>query len=234
MIAHGLSRLLEQMRQYFRWMMGVCFGLICTGILSGVNPAQASELQAIAQVRQNPPTTVVTIQGQVTVPSGAFASGTGDPGFAIQDATAGIYVSTAEDWGVVLEQVVQITGAVHDDGHGLLVLEPTSQRSLQPIAQTIHITPHSVETGAVGENTEGELVILKGAIAKPLRRDPPYGVGIMLDDGSGPVQVFINQTTEISVPDLVMGQELQVQGFSGQYEQFIEVSPRVASDIEIL
>lgn len=217
------------MRQHLGWMVGIWIALLC----GGVDSAQAVELQAIAHIRQDPPTTIVTVQGNVTVPSGAFASGTGDRGFAIQDTTAGIYISTVEDWGVELGQAVQVTGAVHDDGHGLLVLEPTSRQSWHAIERTLQLTPHSVNTGEVGETTEGELVQLTGAIVEPLRRDPPYGVGIMLNDGSGPVQVFINQTTEIPVPDLAMGQSLQVQGFSGQYEQFIEVSPRVAADLAI-
>jgi hypothetical protein len=38
--------------------------------------------------------TVTTIKGTVTVPSGAFASSTYDQGFAIQDKTGGIYIST--------------------------------------------------------------------------------------------------------------------------------------------
>ena len=40
-----------------------------------------------------PLNTVVTIEGTVTTPSGVFASSYADQGFAIQDRTAGIFVS---------------------------------------------------------------------------------------------------------------------------------------------
>ena len=44
----------------------------------------------IAEARSLPLGTVVTIDGVVTVPSGAFSSSTFDQGFAIQDRTGGI------------------------------------------------------------------------------------------------------------------------------------------------
>lgn len=211
------------------WIVGLC--LVC---ILGISPVQAAPITAIAEVRQHPPVAPVTIQGQVTVPSGAFASGTGDRGFALQDATGGIYVSTPDDWQIGLEQSIQVTGMVGDDGHGLLVLKPQRRNAVHWLDTIESPEPHWVSTGQVGEATEGELVQLMGAIVAPLRRDPPYGVGIMIDDGSGPVQVFINETTGITIPDWQLGQRLQVQGFSGQYEQYIEVSPRVREDIALL
>lgn len=52
---------------------------------------------SIADARNKPLGTVVTVEGSVTVPSASFTSSTFDQGFAIQDATAGIYVSTTFD-----------------------------------------------------------------------------------------------------------------------------------------
>ena len=51
---------------------------------------------SIAEARSLPLGTIVTIDGVVTVPSGAFSSSTFDQGFAIQDRTGGIYVSVPE------------------------------------------------------------------------------------------------------------------------------------------
>ncbi|NEO88317.1 MAG: DNA-binding protein [Spirulina sp. SIO3F2] len=215
--------------QGFGWMMGLWLALTI-----GLSPIQAAPLQAIADIRHQPPSTPVTVQGQVTVPSGAFASGTGDRGFAIQDATAGIYISTPGNWQIGLDQAIQVTGTVQDDGHGLLVLKPQGTDDLRSLDSMKLNEPRLVSTGMVGEATEGELVRLVGAIVEPLRRDPPYGVGIMIDDGSGPVQVFVNETTGITIPDWTLGQRLKVQGFSGQYEQYIEVSPRVREDIVLI
>ncbi|MEM8641031.1 MAG: hypothetical protein AAGG51_19790 [Cyanobacteria bacterium P01_G01_bin.54] len=218
--------------------------LVVVGIMGWLTLAPAAaplgqptmeSLQPIAQVRQQPPRDSVTIQGVVTVPSGAFVSSTGDRGFALQDATGGIYISTAADWHLALNQTIQIRGSVHDDGHGLLVLTPDDRSPVQKLVGPHDpLRPRPVSTGIVGETTEGELLQLQGTITQPLRQDPPYGVGIMLDDGSGPVQVFINQSTGIAIPDWQPGQRLLVQGFSGQYEQYIEVNPRIESDLEAI
>ena len=51
----------------------------------------------IAEARSLPLGTIVTIDGSVTVPSGAFSSSTFDQGFAIQDRTGGIYVSVPDN-----------------------------------------------------------------------------------------------------------------------------------------
>ncbi|HKP82761.1 MAG TPA: hypothetical protein VJT69_12105 [Pyrinomonadaceae bacterium] len=47
---------------------------------------------SIAEARSLPLGTIVTIDGVVTVPSGAFSSSTFDQGFAIQDRTGGIRI----------------------------------------------------------------------------------------------------------------------------------------------
>ncbi|MGB0562149.1 MAG: hypothetical protein ACPGVO_10135 [Spirulinaceae cyanobacterium] len=211
------------------WILG---GLAIAPVVAAPTPPATP--QPIAQVRQHLPDEPVTVQGIVTVPSGAFASGTGDRGFAIQDATAGIYISTAADWQLALNQAVQVTGSVQDDGHGLLVLAPQAPIQRRSLDADASLLPRSVSTGVVGEATEGELVQIQGKITEPPRRDPPYGTGILLDDGSGPVQVFINASTGIVVPDWQPGQWLRVQGFSGQYEQYIEVSPRVEADLVVV
>ena len=55
---------------------------------------------SIAEARTRPLGTVVTVAGSVTTPSGAFESSFFDKGFALQDRTAGIYVSLPTDLGV--------------------------------------------------------------------------------------------------------------------------------------
>ena len=69
---------------------------------------------SIAEARGLPLGTVVTIDGSVTVPSGAFSSSTFDQGFAIQDHTGGIYVSVPVSQGFGLRQQVRVTGELAD------------------------------------------------------------------------------------------------------------------------
>jgi hypothetical protein len=66
--------------------------------------AAAADVISVAEARGLPLGTVVTIDGSVTVPSGAFNSSTGDQGFAIQDHTGGIYASTPDNLGFAPRQ----------------------------------------------------------------------------------------------------------------------------------
>src|ERR1041385_4301029 len=69
---------------------------------------------SIAEARSLQLGTVVTIDGVVTVPSGAFSSSTFDQGFAIQDRTGGIYISVPNNNGFTFRQQVRVTGKLAD------------------------------------------------------------------------------------------------------------------------
>ena len=101
-------------------LVTLLFTLIPGPISSGsANPKTIS----IAEARSLPLGTVVTIDGVVTVPSGAFSSSTFDQGFAIQDRTGGIYVSVPDNLGLTTRQQVRVTGTLADTVlPGLLVL----------------------------------------------------------------------------------------------------------------
>src|ERR1043165_3431874 len=76
-------------------------------------PAVAAAAKPIAAVRELPPGTTVTIEGRVTVPSGLFSSASlEDQGFAIEDATGGIYVRLDADLGIHRNQQVRVTGTL--------------------------------------------------------------------------------------------------------------------------
>src|SRR5262245_61496054 len=75
--------------------------------------AGAATPTPIAGARALPLGTTVTIEGQVTVPSGLFSSASlEDQGFAIQDVTGGIYVRMDTDLGIHRNQQVRVTGTL--------------------------------------------------------------------------------------------------------------------------
>lgn len=188
---------------------------------------------SIADARSLPLGTVVTIEGTITVPSGAFSSSTFDQGFAIQDRTAGIYVSTADNLGFAFGQRVRVTGTLADTVlPGLLVLVDVTVDKSVPGGQKI--TPLPVATGDVGEATEGTLVQLTATISQPIVNDLPFGFIIFVNDGSGEVHVFVCASTGIDVSGLSQGQTIQVTGISGQFADSFEVDPRVQSDIKVV
>lgn len=188
---------------------------------------------SIAEARGLPLGTIVTIEGSVTVSSGAFSSSTFDQGFAIQDRTGGIYVSTANNLGFAPRQRVRVTGRLADTVlPGLLVLVDVTVIRVLPSGRKVR--PLTVATGDVGEDTEGRLVTVTGTITQPIINDLPFGFIIFINDGSGEVHSFVCASTGIDVSGLSPGQTVEITGFSGQFANDFEVDPRTQEDIRII
>jgi len=188
---------------------------------------------SIAEARSLPLGTIVTIDGSVTVPSGAFSSSTFEQGFAIQDHTGGIYVSTADNLGFAPRQQVRVTGTLADSVQpGLLVLIDVTDIKAHGKGPNVQAVP--VATGAVGEATEGKLVRITGTITQPITNDLPFGFIIFMNDGSGEVHAFVCASTGIDVSGLSPGQTIEVTGFSSQFAASFEVDPRFQSDIKVV
>jgi len=187
---------------------------------------------SIAEARGLPLGTVVTVEGVVSVPSGAFNSSSFDQGFGIQDHTGGIYVSVADNPGLELRRQVSVTGELADS-FGLLVLTNVTDISTHGQGGP-KVKALPVATGAVGEATEGKIVRITGTITQPIFSDPPFGFILVIDDGSGPVNSFVNLSTGIDVSGLSPGQTIEVTGFSSQFEDHYEVDPRMQADIKVL
>ena len=208
--------------------------LLITTFAAPINP-QSPEPKTItiAEARSLPLGTIVTIDGVVTVPSGAFNSSTFDQGFAIQDRTGGIYVSTPNNLGFTLRQQVRVTGKLADTVlPGLLVLVDVTD--IKAHGSGPKVRPAPVATGDVGEATEGSLVTITGTITQPIVNDPPFGFIIFVNDGSGEVHSFVCTSTGIDVSGLSPGQTVEITGFSGEFAGSFEVDPRIQGDIRVI
>lgn len=197
-------------------------------------PALSAQVISIANARQQPAGTLVTVQGVVTVASGTYTSSTFDEGFAVQDLTAGIYISSAFNSGLSVHQRVRVTGIVGDDGFGQLVLKPATPADVVRLRGAFFVLPEHVDTGDVGEATEGSLLSVVGTITRPVVVDLPYGYQVFIDDGSGETQVFIAASTGIdplTIPFIRQGRRIRAVGLSGQFLAQNEVLPRTRADI---
>ena len=220
-------------RKYFMPALLVLAFLV-TGVTTLASPpATSDKVISIAEARALPLGTVVTIDGSVTVPSGAFSSSTFDQGFAIQDQTAGIYVSTPNNLGFAPRQQVRVTGTLADTVlPGLLVLVDVTDTKAHGSGPKVAAVP--VTTGGVGEATEGSIVRITGTITQPIINDLPFGFIIVVNDGSGDINVFVAASTGIDVSGLSQGQTIEVTGFSGQFADHFEVDPRFQTDIKVV
>jgi len=184
----------------------------------------------IGAARTLPLGTVVTVEGSVTVPSGLFSSGGSlDQGFAIQDRTGGIYVSVATNLGLTLRQRVLVTGQLADS-NGFLILVPASTGDVEVHGRGPRVEPLWLRTGSVGPANQGLLVRVVGVITQPVAPDPPFGNQVVVDDGSGPLRIFVNTSTGIDVSGLAPGQLLSVTGLSDEFNT-PEIDPRFQSDL---
>ena len=198
-----------------------------------VSVPQGPKTITIAEARSLPLGTIVTIDGSVTVASGAFSSSTFDQGFAIQDRTGGIYVSTSDNLGFAPRQQVRVTGTLADTVlPGLLVL--VNVTAVKAHGSGPKVRPLAVATGDVGEETEGKLVTITGTITQPIVNDLPFGFIIFINDGSGEIHSFVAASTGIDVSGLSPGQTVEITGFSGQFANDFEVDPRTQDDIRVI
>ncbi len=193
-------------------------------------PSRAANAIDIAAARALPLGTVVTVKGSVTVPSGAFSSSTFDEGFAIQDRTGGIFVSIATDLDLSVRREVQVTGRLADNGHGVLNVVVGDVGDVKVEGKGPQVEPRWVATANVNESTESILLQVVGTITGPIVPDPPFGTILMLDDGSGPIRIFVCTSTGIDLSSLATGQRLSVTGLGYQFGDY-EVDPRFQSDI---
>jgi hypothetical protein len=185
----------------------------------------------IAEARAMPIGTDVTIEGTVTTPSGVFASSFFDEGFAVEDKTAGIFVSFPDtNIHVKPPRHVRVTGVLQDSS-GLLVVAPGSVKGVTVMGDDKPVQPKWVRTASVGESTEGSLVRAVGVITQGPIDDLPFGHKFFIDDGSGEITVYVNRGTRVDVQPLAVGQLIEVTGFSSQFTDHYEIDIRGAQDL---
>ncbi len=204
---------------------------LLVAFVAGCQPEEPTP-PSISDARMGANDETVTIEGFVSVAPGTFVSAMGDEGFAVQDATGGIYVKVAQKLDFGLGSKVRVTGTLGEQNQlRILTAEPASvvkQTGSQQVA------PKDVSTGGVNELVEGSLVKVTGNITRTFQDDSPYGYKLYIDDGSGEVQVFVHVSAGFdpqALRALTAGQRLTVTGLAAQYESTYEVAPRQPSDL---
>lgn len=173
-----------------------------------------------------------TVEGFVTVAPGTFSSATSEQGFAIQDDSGGVYVSTMTKLDFGLDAKVRVKGKLGDIAKLATINSASADVSVQ--SGTKSVTPADVKTGDVNESVEGTLIHVTGKVTQTFMDDSPYGYKLYIDDGSGEVQVFVHITTGIdsaSLMSLAIDDSVSITGFTSQYEATYEVCPRSAADM---
>jgi hypothetical protein len=195
----------------------------CAPLDSSAQAALRPPVTRIADAREAGAGATVLVEGIVTV-----APGTLDDGFAVQDATGGLWVLPPTD-PVRLEvgSRVRVHGTL-DLPNEQLSLQPSAILALSPVAPP---TPRAVATAEVGPATEGWLVRIRGRVTEAPVEDAPWGWKLTVDDGSGPASVFVDADSGVDPAAFRAGGEVEVIGFSGRYDDRYEVLPRSRADV---
>jgi hypothetical protein len=146
----------------------------------------------------------------VTLPTSVLGDGTA----AIQDATGAIILRLSDEAGALsIGDLVQVDG-VRSTKSGM----ETIRVSIPPriLGSPASPDPGRHSTGGLGEAQEARLVLVRGAVTTTPRRTSAQNVYFDLDDGSGPLRVYVTPGSGIGAASLAAGAQVEIIGVLGQ------------------
>ena len=173
-----------------------------------------------------------TLEGNLTLAPGSIRPDT----FAFQDATGGMYVFVASSSGVSLPplelgDVVQVEGTLKDFS-GLLEIDPIT--SFTRISTGTVPAPQVISTSvAIVGPTQGWLVQVSGTATWSTPQTLGADWSFTLNDGSGPIKIFIDKDTGIDLRDATSGSKMIITGFSGNNANTPQVMARFQADVVV-
>ena len=176
----------------------------------------------LAQVRQEEKGAMVEVVGVVSVPPGAL----GGREIYLSGSGVQVYLSKA-DWPKInLGDTIRLTGEVSaSSGETRLKLAQASDITIT--SKGAAPQPHRLETGEVGEETEGWLVTIQGKVTET------SGDTFYMDDGSGETRVYIKSSTKIDKPQMKKGAVVTVTGVVSETSSGYRVLPRWQEDVRL-
>lgn len=177
----------------------------------------------LANIRTARSGQVITTTGTISAPPGVLGQNT------LYLAGSGIQVYFSKGtWPILaLGDVVSITGTLTSSlGESRLkiaaVTDVVKQKTGMPPV------PHQVDTGVIDEAMEGTLVEIQGKVIQT------SGATFYVDDGSGPIKVFIKTETGIQKPRMRQGDSATIIGVVSQTTAGYRILPRFQSDVTVV
>ncbi|MBN1136164.1 MAG: DUF11 domain-containing protein [Anaerolineae bacterium] len=210
--------------------------------LESNNEAEATvmvyRLLSIAEARLRPIDELVLVEGTVTVEPGVFKESTNpNRKLYMEDDTGGVLVYRAEQLDPVdRSHKVRVLGTM-DEYRTETELVPALAADVIDLGPTSPVVPLAIDTGAVDESVEGQLVQIAGTII-----DKPSSYQLQVDDGSGMVWVYryynLGQPGDpnyIDFSTLLVGDYVLVTGVTRGYDYSgtvrREILPRGPADV---
>jgi hypothetical protein len=190
-------------------------------------------VMTIAEARALPKHATARVRGTVTLEPGLV-----DPVSAVmQDGTGAILLRMGGETGTLARgDRVEISG-VRSTLAGMETLRVTG-RALK-LGTGPDPAPVQVRTGDAGEALEAHLVRVRGALVASARRVSSGTVSFELDDGSGPLRVYLAAPLGADTTGLVSGTWVEATGVLGQETTGAQplrgyrVWPRTAAEVVV-
>jgi hypothetical protein len=172
--------------------------------------APATDVVPIADARRLPRNARVTVRGTVTMPPGLV-----DPVSAvIQDDSGAILLRVGEEVGPLARGArIQVAGTRSTLG-GMETLRVTA--AAVRLGTASEPQPSTARTGDAGEALEARLTRVRGALVAAARRASSGSVSFEIDDGSGPLRVFLAASLDATTENLAAGTWVEATGVLGQ------------------
>jgi hypothetical protein len=194
----------------------------------------AAPLVTIAEARAASTGASLRIRGVVTLQTGLVEAGSA----VVADGSSAILVRTGSEHGRLRRgELVELTGT-RSTLSGMLSLR-VSQRATVLGTQA---EPGAVRraTGGIDEADEGLLVVVRGLVADGPRRTTGGSLTLTVNDGGGPLRVFVAAGTGISAPSIPAGSWVELRGVVGQQTSGAEPTegyrlwPRDRGDVQVI
>ncbi|HJT64746.1 MAG TPA: OB-fold nucleic acid binding domain-containing protein, partial [Candidatus Limnocylindria bacterium] len=181
-----------------------------------------------------PTGTRLRIRGVVTLPTGLVDASSA----VVADAGGAILVRTGLEVGRLRRgQLVELTGT-RSTLSGMVSLRVTQRATFLGT----QAEPAAVRqtTSGIGEADEARLVVVRGLVGDGPRRTTGGGLTLTVNDGSGPLRVFVAAATGITAPALPSGSWVEIRGVVGQQttgsapDAGYRLWPRDREDVQVL
>lgn len=197
-------------------------------------PSADPSVVSIAAARAAAVNTRLTVRGVVTLPSGLAEEGTA----AIQDSSGGILLRLGDQAGsLAMGELVEVAGTRSTKSGMETIRATVAPNKLGTRAQP---DPLRRGTGAFGEAQEAMLIVARGEVTLTPRHTSAENVYFDIDDGSGPLRVFISPPAGIQTDAILLGAEVEVTGVLGQEttgklpDRGYRLWPRRSADLRIV
>jgi hypothetical protein len=197
-------------------------------------PSAGPSVVSIAAARATGVNARLTVRGVVTLPSGLAEQGEA----AIQDSSGAILLRLGGEAGSLkLGELVEVAGT-RSTRSGMETIRVTvPARRLGP-----GVLPGLLRrsTGGLGEAQEAMLVVARGEVTLTPRHTSAQNVYFDIDDGSGPLRIFVSPRAGIQTDAILLGSVLEVGGVLGQEttgklpDRGYRLWPRRPSDVRIV